>query len=215
VSGGTTKDTNPKDMIGTKKAPLSTVPAPVLTEVGLAMLEGAAKYGRHNYRAVGVRASVYFDATWRHLAAWWEGEDDDPDSGLSHVTKAIASLVIIRDAMLRGKVIDDRPPKTPDGWLARLNEKAAAILDRYAGRDPRHYTHENTSAPYGFDIKVEPSVEVRAKHAPVTHDGDRVELQRELAKAGPGFCLECGASLNNERMCFECGFRGVPISEDK
>jgi hypothetical protein len=195
VSGGTTKDTNPKDMIGTKKAPLSTVPAPVLAEVGLAMLEGAAKYGRHNYRAVGVRASVYFDATWRHLAAWWEGEDDDPDSGLSHVTKAIASLVVIRDAMLRGKVVDDRPPKSQDGWLARLNEKAAAILDRYAGRDPHHYTQQNT--------------------APVTHDGDRVELQRELAKAGPWFCLECGASLNNERMCFECGFRGVPISEDK
>jgi hypothetical protein len=33
------------------------VSAPVLAEVGLGMLEGGHKYGRHNYRAIGVRAT--------------------------------------------------------------------------------------------------------------------------------------------------------------
>lgn len=61
------KPTNPKDSVGIRKAPMSTVSAVVMAEVGVAMLEGAAKYGRHNYRAVGVRASVYYDATLRHL----------------------------------------------------------------------------------------------------------------------------------------------------
>ena len=56
-----TKLSNPKDMVGSRKVPLSTLPFRVLWRVGLAMLEGALKYGRHNYRAVGVRASVYFD----------------------------------------------------------------------------------------------------------------------------------------------------------
>jgi hypothetical protein len=92
-------------------APWSELPGAVLVEVGLAMLEGAAKYGRHNYRAAGVRASVYVDATFRHLNAWWAGEDIDPDSGVSHVTKAITSLTVVRDAQFQGKFSDDRPPR--------------------------------------------------------------------------------------------------------
>ena len=65
--GMDTKPTNPKDAIGIKKVPFSTVPARVIAEIGLAMLEGAAKYGRHNYRVSGVRASVYYDAAMRHI----------------------------------------------------------------------------------------------------------------------------------------------------
>ena len=125
------KDTNPKDTIGVRKVPFSTIPAAVMAEVGLAMLEGAAKYGRHNYRVAGVRASVYYDAALRHLTAWWESEDVDPDSGLSHVTKAIAGLVVLRDAMMNGMMTDDRPPAIDKAWLASFNETAANILDRY------------------------------------------------------------------------------------
>jgi hypothetical protein len=138
-----TKATNPKDAVGIRKAPLSTVPAGVIAEVGVAMLEGAMKYGRHNYRCAGVRASVYYDGTLRHLMAWWEGEDIDPDSGLSHVTKAITSLVVLRDAMLQGMATDDRPPRSAEFFPA-LNAAAAAVVDRYADRKPRHYTIDDT-----------------------------------------------------------------------
>lgn len=135
----TTKPSNPKDIVGIKKVPMSAVSAPVMAEIGVAMLEGAAKYGRHNYRAVGVRSSVYYDSTMRHLMAWWEGEDVDADSGMSHVTKAITSLVVLRDAMIQGMCTDDRPPSSVEFYSA-LNAKAEAILDKYADRDPRHYT---------------------------------------------------------------------------
>ena len=101
------KETNPKDAIGASKVPMSTVSCAVLAEVGVAMLEGACKYGRHNYRGVGVRASVYYDATQRHLMSWWEGEDLDPDSELSHITKAITSLVVLRDAMIQELQLHD------------------------------------------------------------------------------------------------------------
>lgn len=132
-----TKPTNPKDAIGSTKTPFSTLSMRVIAEVGVAMLEGACKYGRHNYREAGVRASVYFDAvTARHLSAWWEGEDVDPDSGLSHVTKAIAGLMVLRDSMLAGNWIDDRPPKAEPGWLAALNELAAAIVAKYPNPKP-------------------------------------------------------------------------------
>lgn len=133
------KPGNPKDLVGVRKAPMSTVPATVMAEVGVAMLEGASKYGRHNFRAIGVRGSVYYDGTMRHLMAWWEGEDLDPDSGLSHVTKAIASLTVLRDAMIQGKFTDDRPPRSV-AFYPVLHAGAAAIIDRYADRNPTHYT---------------------------------------------------------------------------
>lgn len=139
------KLSNPKAIVGIKKVPMSAVSAPVMAEIGVAMLEGAAKYGRHNYRAVGVRSSVYYDSTMRHLMAWWEGEDVDADSGMSHVTKAITSLVVLRDAMIQGMCTDDRPPSSVEFYTA-LNAKTGAIIDKYADRDPRHYTIADTKA---------------------------------------------------------------------
>lgn len=127
------KDTNPKDAVGTKKPPMSTVSSLVLQEVGVAMLEGARKYGRHNYRVAGVRASVYFDAAKRHLDAYWEGQDTDPDSGLSHITKAIAGLIVLRDAQINGKLTDDRPPVNIDidQFQKDLQAKVDLIFERY------------------------------------------------------------------------------------
>lgn len=142
------KPTNPKDMMGVNKAPMSTVSAPVMAEVGVAMLEGALKYGRHNYRAVGVRASVYYDATMRHLMDWWEGQDIDPDSGMSHITKAITSLVVLRDSMIQGNWSDDRPPHSPE-FYAELNQKVAALREKYSDRSPTHYTQAHMAEQFG------------------------------------------------------------------
>ena len=139
----TTKPTNPKDVVGVRKAPMSTVSGPVMAELGVAMLEGACKYGRHNYRVAGVRGSVYYDALWRHVNGWWEGQDIDPDSGMHHITKAIATLVVLRDAMIHDKFEDDRPPRSPEFYL-ELNRLAGEIIDRHADKSPRHYTIEDT-----------------------------------------------------------------------
>ena len=139
----TAKPTNPKDAIGVRKAPLSTVPMGVVVEMGVGMLEGTAKYGRHNYRCAGVRASVYFDALMRHMIAWWEGEDVDQDSGMSHVTKALCTLAVLRDAQMQSMLTDDRPPRSQPFYPA-MNAAAGEILDRHADKHPRHYTIEDT-----------------------------------------------------------------------
>jgi hypothetical protein len=137
---GDSKPTNPKDAVGIRKAPLSTVPMNVVAEVGLAMMEGALKYGRHNYRGVGVRASVYFDAAMRHMIAWWEGEDIDPDSGISHITKTIACLTVLRDAQSRDMVTDDRPPHSMQFYQG-LNKIADGLADKHADKSPKHWTN--------------------------------------------------------------------------
>ncbi len=123
------KDTNPKDAVGVRKwRQFTTVPFTVLWELGVAMLEGARKYGRHNYRIAGVRSSVYVDAALGHIHCYWEGEDIDPLSGLHHVTKAIASLTVLRDAMIQDMCVDDRPPKTKN--LAKVKADLQAAVDK-------------------------------------------------------------------------------------
>lgn len=131
-----TKLTNPKDAIGSTRPPLSAIPCPVLFEVGAAMLEGACKYSRHNYRIAGVRASVYYDAAMRHLMRWWEGEDIDPDSGFHHIAKAIAGLFVLRDAQMREMIFDDRPPEFENDagrerWFPAIERQVADLLKKY------------------------------------------------------------------------------------
>lgn len=137
MNSTTKKDTNPKDACGAIKPPLSTVSGPVMFEIGLAMLEGALKYGRHNYREAGVRVSVYYDAAMRHLVRWWEGEDIDPDSGLPHLTKAMATLVVLRDAQIQNKIaFDDRPPHTDSSWIATMQAHVESLRARYPNPVP-------------------------------------------------------------------------------
>lgn len=137
-----TKASNPKDQVGVRKVPLHTVPPNVLMEIGLAMLEGA-KYGTYNYRSVGVQGSIYYDAAMRHLMAWWNGEDIDPDSGLPHLAKATASLVVLRDGIINKKFTDDRPPALPSGWIQELNLKAGTLLDRIKDQIKPAFTEQS------------------------------------------------------------------------
>lgn len=158
----TKKETNPKDSVGIRKVPFSVIPMNVVAEVGLGLFEGARKYGRHNYRAVGIRASVYFDATLRHLTRWWEGEDIDEESDLSHVTKAITSLIVLRDAMLQNKWHDDRPPKTK-AFMEELNIKASQLIDKYPNsvkeftelNIPDYKESQNRLIEAAFDLGIE------------------------------------------------------------
>ena len=137
------KPSNPKDVIGIRKVPFSVLPTPVLWEASLGMMEGALKYGRHNYRAIGVRSSVYYDATQRHLTDWWEGQDIDPASKLHHISKAISSLMVLRDAQIRGMAEDDRPPATDPTFLEEMNKRASELVDIHADKNPKHYTNNN------------------------------------------------------------------------
>ena len=134
------KKTNPKDAVGTKKPRFySGLPANVTKEVSIGMMEGAMKYGRHNYRIAGIRASVYVDATIGHLLDYWEGQDIDPDSNLHHITKAIASLYVLRDAQMRDMCEDDRPPKSDvEGDKTRLQAIVNKLFEKYPNPVPAY-----------------------------------------------------------------------------
>lgn len=138
-----TKLTNPKDAIGSNKMPFHLAPLTACKVISqilsisensfiacypvvkvalcLPFIEGALKYGRSNFRAVGVRASIYYDAFYRHINAFLAKEEIDLESGFPHLFKAIACQAVIVDAYLCNKLNDDRMVK--GGYSYLLNNK--------------------------------------------------------------------------------------------
>jgi hypothetical protein len=100
---------NPKELAGAKKpASWSVMPRWVALQVGRVMSVGAAKYGAFNYRETPIAASTYQDALERHLSLWFDGEDNDAETGVSHLASAIASCTLLMDAQATGQLVDDR-----------------------------------------------------------------------------------------------------------
>ena len=56
---------------------------------------GAQKYERDNWQYVPDAKRRYFDALNRHLWAWKEGEQLDPESGKHHLAHAMCCLMFL------------------------------------------------------------------------------------------------------------------------
>lgn len=138
------KPSNPKDLIGTDKAPLSLVPAVALIWQSVAHLEGHLKYGLVNWREAGVRASIYLDALERHAKKFTEGEWADMKTQVPHLASIGACCNIILDAYYAGKLIDDRP-KSNDGAFTAFEEAERVVKnlrELHKDKNPTHYTIE-------------------------------------------------------------------------
>ena len=105
---GLLPDNNPKSKFGVQKTQYHYVPSTAIRALADVMKLGASKYGAYNWRDASVSATVYYDAIRRHLDAWFDGEDIDPESGRSHLAHAMACAAICIDAMSVGKFNDDR-----------------------------------------------------------------------------------------------------------
>lgn len=135
------KPSNPKDLIGSNKIPMHLWPETATVLGALAMMEGALKYGRSNFRAIGVRYSIYIDALRRHTAALFEGEDTDPDSGLPHLAHILACAAILVDAGAANQLEDDR--MYPGGYRKFINEltpHVKRLKEKYKDMSPQHFT---------------------------------------------------------------------------
>lgn len=102
-------DTNPKDRLGIKKPSTWVIPASAILHLGMAMRNGAIKYGAFNWREKKVKASIYYDAMQRHATAWMAGEEYDQVSKVHHLGHLMACAAILIDAETTGNLIDDRP----------------------------------------------------------------------------------------------------------
>lgn len=146
-----TKETNPKDAIGGSKLPIHLWPTTATVLGSLGLLDGMLKYGRSNWREGGVRASIYVDAAQRHLFAWFEGEDCDPDSGVPHLAHALACLAILVDSQASGNLTDDRMYSNGQyrALVTELTPHVERLKSLHAGRSPRHFTRSDSGGGHG------------------------------------------------------------------
>jgi HPt (histidine-containing phosphotransfer) domain-containing protein len=146
--GNLEKTVNPKDVVGSTKLPLHLWPSTATALGCLGMLDGALKYGRNNFREAEITASTYIDATARHLNAWMEGEEVDPDSGVPHLAHALATIAIIVDARVAGRLNDDRNMKLENEyyrrWIDNLTTHVSRLKEKHKSKSPRHYTIKDT-----------------------------------------------------------------------
>lgn len=72
---------------------------------------GAVKYEARNWER-GILYGRVFGAILRHLWKWWMGENNDPETGLSHLDHAGCELMFLSAYEKRGMTeFDDRPVK--------------------------------------------------------------------------------------------------------
>lgn len=135
------KDTNPKDGAATNRLDISLFPATGVIYGALAMMEGHCKYGGYNWREAGVLSSVYYAAIQRHLMKWFNGEWEDPNTGVPHLASVLAGAAILVDAIECNMLKDDRPPAAPmRALLEEMEQKVADLRAKYPN-GPRRATN--------------------------------------------------------------------------
>ena len=73
--------------------------------------QGEKKYSIYNFMK-RAPASELFDSMMRHLNAWWNGEDDAPETGISHLACAMFNMTQLCESIQNppeGERTDDRP----------------------------------------------------------------------------------------------------------
>jgi len=77
------------------KLQYSLIPPMALKEMVHVLTFGAEKYEPDNWKHVPDSKRRYFDAMQRHIWAWKEGEQIDPESGIHHLAHAACCLFFL------------------------------------------------------------------------------------------------------------------------
>jgi len=89
------------------KPPMDLISRTFLVDLAKVLGFGATKYKRNNWRE-GIEQSRLIAAALRHITAYNEGEDTDPESGLSHIAHAACCLMFLSELSQTRPDLDDR-----------------------------------------------------------------------------------------------------------
>ena len=89
------------------KLPLNLLSTEAMNQTAAVLAFGAQKYAAHNWRA-GFAWSRPLAAAMRHLTAFNDGEDRDPESGLSHLAHAACCIMFLLEFEKTHPHLDDR-----------------------------------------------------------------------------------------------------------
>ena len=76
-------------------------------ELGKVLTFGARKYAAHNWRK-GIAWSRIIGAIKRHVESFNAGEDNDPETGLSHIAHAMCECMFLLEYLQTHPELDDR-----------------------------------------------------------------------------------------------------------
>jgi hypothetical protein len=97
----------------TDKLPLNLLSTEAMNQTAAVLAFGAQKYAAHNWRA-GFAWSRPLAAAMRHITAFNDGEDCDPESGLSHLAHAACCIMFLLEFEKTHQHLDDRyKPNVP------------------------------------------------------------------------------------------------------
>lgn len=89
------------------KPRMELIPPETLIGLAKVLTEGASKYDDWNW-AQGMSWLRVYGSLQRHLVAWLAGEELDPESGLSHLSHALANVAFLHYYQARRVGTDDR-----------------------------------------------------------------------------------------------------------
>jgi len=92
------------------KLPYHLLPPELMEGVARILQFGAKKYSPRNWEK-GMDWSRVFSSMNRHIWAWWNGEDNDPETGLSHLDHIACNIAFLQAYRNRKVGKDDRPSK--------------------------------------------------------------------------------------------------------
>lgn len=94
------------------KLPLNLLSTEAMNQTAAVLKFGAQKYAEHNWRG-GFKWSRPLAAAMRHLTAFNDGEDKDPESGLSHLAHAACCIMFLLEFEKTHPELDDRYKPVP------------------------------------------------------------------------------------------------------
>ena len=89
------------------KLPLHLLSTEAMNQTAAVLAFGAQKYAEHNWRN-GFAWSRPLSAAMRHITAFNDGEDRDPESGLSHLAHAACCIMFLLEFEKTHPHLDDR-----------------------------------------------------------------------------------------------------------
>lgn len=93
----------------TDKVRMELLPVEALVGTAKVLTFGAKKYDDRNWEK-GIKYSRVYGALMRHMTAWWNGEDTDEETGLSHLHHAGCCMMFLQTFVEREQEgLDDRP----------------------------------------------------------------------------------------------------------
>jgi hypothetical protein len=88
---------------------MDLLPSKALIGIAKAMTYGARKYSDYNFKkGKGLEWRQPYAALMRHMVAFWDGEDIDPESGLPHIYHIGACAVMLIDLIDSNRGKDTR-----------------------------------------------------------------------------------------------------------